>query len=138
MEGGATGCLCPSDVDVAANVSRMPALFDLSLGSSREFNTSIPSHIYNSVLAGPRILGILLRSDLLQLLRAVYKLIGIRLGNDPPLVGLLHEELISLLVGKADGVLLGFEVEVGAHPTSSQSRVFAPGRDMVPPSSSLL
>lgn len=45
----------------------------------------------------------------LKLLRAIYKLISIRLRYDPSLIGLLHEVLISLLVCKPDRILFRFE-----------------------------
>lgn len=56
----------------------------------------------------------LLRPNLLQLLRTVHKLVCICLGNHLPLIWLLHEKLITLLVGKSNGILLGLEVEVCA------------------------
>lgn len=56
----------------------------------------------------------LLRPHLLQLLRTVDELVGIRLWDDSPRIRLLHKILISLLVGEIDGVFLGLEVKVCA------------------------
>lgn len=46
----------------------------------------------------------------LQLLGLVCKEVGIRLGDELPLIGLLHKVLVSLLVGEVDGVLLAVEL----------------------------
>lgn len=56
----------------------------------------------------------LLGTDVLQLLWAVHEVVGVSLGNDSALVGLLDKVFVTLLVGKVDGILLGLEVEVGA------------------------
>lgn len=56
----------------------------------------------------------LLGTDVLQLLGAVNEVVGVGLGDDSALVGLLDKVLVSLLVGKVDGIFLGLEVEVGA------------------------
>mgnify|MGYP007107143429 CR=1 FL=1 len=56
----------------------------------------------------------LLGTDVLQLLWAVHEVVGVSLGDDSALVGLLNKVFVTLLVGKVDGVVLGFEVEVGA------------------------
>lgn len=56
----------------------------------------------------------LLRPHLLQFLRVVHKLLRIRLGDDPPLIRLLHKVLVALLVRESDSVFLALEVEVGA------------------------
>ena len=55
-----------------------------------------------------------LRPYVLQRLRTVQKVVRIRLGNDPPLVRLLHKVLVALLVRKVDGGLLALEVEMRA------------------------
>jgi hypothetical protein len=44
----------------------------------------------------------------------VSELRGVRLEHALSLVGLLHEVLVTLLVGKVDRVFLGVEVEAGA------------------------
>lgn len=44
----------------------------------------------------------------------MHKIVGVRLGDDAPLIRLLHEILIPLLLGEQDGILLGLEVEMGA------------------------
>lgn len=54
------------------------------------------------------------RPHFLQLLGAVHKLRRVCLWHDPPLIGFLHEELVPLLLGKADGVVLALEVEMRA------------------------
>ena len=56
----------------------------------------------------------LLGRNRLELLRAVNKQIGVGLGNDSSLVGFLDEELVTLLLGEMNGILLGLEVEAGA------------------------
>lgn len=56
----------------------------------------------------------LLRPDLLQFLRAVHKLIRIRLRNDPPLVRLLHKELVSLLLRKRNRRIFRVKVQMCA------------------------
>lgn len=56
----------------------------------------------------------LLRPNMLQLPRRVHKVVGIRLGQDLPAVGLLHKVLIALVVGKLDGILLSCKVDVCA------------------------
>ena len=45
----------------------------------------------------------------LELSRFVSEEVGVRLGHKLPLVRLLHE-ILALLVGKVDGVLLGLEL----------------------------
>ena len=55
----------------------------------------------------------LLGTDVLQLLWAVHEVVGVCLGDDFALVGLLDKVLVSLLVGKVDGIVLGLEVQVG-------------------------
>jgi len=56
----------------------------------------------------------LLRPHLLQLAGAVSELRSVRLEHALSLVGLLHEVLVALLVGKVDRVLLSVEVQAGA------------------------
>lgn len=56
----------------------------------------------------------LLGTDVLKLLWAVHEVVGVSLGDDSALVGLLDKVLVALLVGEVDGILLGLEVEVGA------------------------
>lgn len=67
---------------------------------------SIRSHMYRpSSLFG---------SHHLEFFGAVEELVGVGLGDDSSLVGLLDEEFVTLLFSKVDSVLLGLEVEVGA------------------------
>lgn len=54
----------------------------------------------------------LLRPDILQLLRLMRELACISLGKETPLIGLLHIEFISLLLSKADGIVLCLEVQL--------------------------
>ena len=53
----------------------------------------------------------LLGTDVLQLLWAVHEVVGVSLGDDSALVGLLNKVFVTLLVGKVDGVLLGLELD---------------------------
>jgi hypothetical protein len=48
----------------------------------------------------------LLGTDVLQSLWAVQEVVGISLGDDFALVGLLDKVLVALLVGKVDGIVL--------------------------------
>lgn len=48
----------------------------------------------------------LLGTDVLQLLWAVHEVVGVSLGDDSALVGLLNKVFVTLLVGKVDGVVL--------------------------------
>jgi hypothetical protein len=48
----------------------------------------------------------LLGTDVLQSLRAVQEVVGVGLGDDFALVGLLDKVLVTLLVGKVDGIVL--------------------------------
>lgn len=52
--------------------------------------------------------------DVLELLRLVKEVVGISLGHETALIRLLHKVFVALLLGKGNGVLLGFELEVGA------------------------
>ena len=54
----------------------------------------------------------LLGPYLLQLLRTVQELVGVCLGHNLPFIGLRHEVLVALFLGKVDGVLFAFEVEM--------------------------
>ena len=56
----------------------------------------------------------LLGPNMLQLFGTVYKLVRIRLGNDPPFVRFLHVVFIALLVRKIDSVFSALEVEMSA------------------------
>lgn len=56
----------------------------------------------------------LLGTDVLQSLWAVQEVVGVSLGDDFALVGLLDKVLVALLVGKVDSIVLGLKVEVGA------------------------
>lgn len=61
----------------------------------------------------------------------MHKIIGVRLGDDPSLIRLLHEILIPLLLGEQDGILLGLEIEMGAleeigRGLPAHERVFPP------------
>lgn len=56
----------------------------------------------------------LLCPHLFQRLRAVLKLRGVCLWDDPPLIGLLNKVLVALLIGKADRVLSRLEIEMRA------------------------
>lgn len=56
----------------------------------------------------------LLRSDLLQLLRAVDKLRCVGLGDDPPLIRFLNVKLISLLLCKSNGIIFRLEAHTRA------------------------
>jgi hypothetical protein len=56
----------------------------------------------------------LLGTDVLQSLGAVQEVVGVSLGDDFALVGLLDKVFVALLVGEVDGIVLGLEVEVGA------------------------
>ena len=51
---------------------------------------------------------------MLQLLRAVQKVIGVCLGHDLPVIVLLHKVLIALFLSKVDGVFLTFEIDMRA------------------------
>jgi hypothetical protein len=53
----------------------------------------------------------LLRSNSLELLRAVNEVVRIRLRNELPLVGLLDEVLVTLLVGESNCILLRLELD---------------------------
>lgn len=48
----------------------------------------------------------LLGTDVLQLLGAVHEVVGVRLGDDLALVGLLDKVFVALLVGKVDSIVL--------------------------------
>lgn len=52
--------------------------------------------------------------DNLQLLGAIQKVVGVRLGRKVALVRLLHKVLVPLLLGKLNGLLLGAEGQVRA------------------------
>ena len=56
----------------------------------------------------------LFRPDMLELLWCVKEVVGVGLGGDFSRVGLLNEVLVTLLLGKVNGVLLVLEVDVGA------------------------
>ncbi len=61
----------------------------------------------------------------------MHKIIGVRLGDDPSLIRLLHEILIPLLLGEQDGILLRLEIEMGAleeigRGLPAHERVFPP------------
>lgn len=62
----------------------------------------------------PNIQGRLLCAHRLELLGAVKELVGVSLGDNSPLVGLLDKEFVALLLGKVDGVVLGLEVQMCA------------------------
>ena len=51
---------------------------------------------------------------MLELLRLVKEVVGIGLGNKTALVRLLNEVFVALLLGKGNGILFGFEGEVGS------------------------
>lgn len=51
---------------------------------------------------------------MLELFRRIEEVVRIRLGSKVSLVGLLDVVLVTLLLSKANGVLLGLEVDVGA------------------------
>lgn len=67
--------------------------------------------------------NLLLGADLLDRASAVQELSGVLLGLEATLVGLLHEELVALLLREPDRVLLGLEVELGACPAALMSRL---------------
>jgi hypothetical protein len=46
----------------------------------------------------------------LEFSRDMSEEVGIRLGDELPLVRFLHKVLVTLLVGEVDGILLGFEL----------------------------
>lgn len=53
-----------------------------------------------------------LRSDMLQLSRAVQEVVCICLGYDPSLVRLLHEIFITLLLREPYSIIFAFEADV--------------------------
>lgn len=59
-------------------------------------------------------MGRLFGVDDLERLRLVEVVVGIRLGLELPLLGLLHKVFVALLLGKPDGVLLALEVQMSA------------------------
>lgn len=44
----------------------------------------------------------------------MHEVVGVRLGDDPPLIRLLHEILVPLLLRKLNGVLFRLEIKMGA------------------------
>lgn len=55
--------------------------------------------------------------DVLELLGLVDKVVGVSLGGEAALIGLLNKVLITLLLRKRNGILLRLELEVGALQT---------------------
>lgn len=52
--------------------------------------------------------------DVLELPVLVKEVVGVGLGDEAALIRLLDEVLVSLLLGKGNGILLGLELDVGA------------------------
>ena len=52
--------------------------------------------------------------DVLELLGLVKEVVGVILGCEPALIGLLDKVFIALLLGKGNGILLRLELEVGS------------------------
>lgn len=52
--------------------------------------------------------------DVLELLVLEKEVVGVSLGDETALIGLLDKVLISLLLGESNGILLGLELDVGA------------------------
>lgn len=52
--------------------------------------------------------------DVLELLRLMHKVVCIGLGHEPALIRFLDEVFITLLLGKGNGILFRFEIDVGA------------------------
>lgn len=51
---------------------------------------------------------------MLQLLRAIHEVVGIYLGQDPPLIWLLDKILVALLLRKVHGILSRLEIQMRA------------------------
>jgi len=58
-----------------------------------------------------RKIRLLLGRNDLELLGAVSEKVGVRLGDELSLVGLLDKVLVTLLVGEVDGILLALELQ---------------------------
>ncbi len=89
---------------VSPNVAkRLLRYQEISLGE-HVFHTYAPSIDYSS----------LFRRYLLQLLGTVHKIVGIRLGDDPPLIRLLHKILVALFLRESYCIFLALEVQMCA------------------------
>lgn len=56
----------------------------------------------------------LLRADVLEFAGAEEEVVGVSLGGELAGVGLLHEELVALLLSKVNSILLSLEAEMCA------------------------
>lgn len=69
--------------------------------------------------------------DELELARGVEEVVGVGLGGEGALVGLLDEVLVPLLLGEGDGVLLGLELQL--RPLHGVPRRLPPHQRVLPP-----